>query len=148
MQIQHGRRSTGERSISGSLLRGARLLCPACGEGALFRRSLKISDICPNCAEELHHHRADDAPPYFTIVIVGHVVISLVLAVEVAYQPPLGLHAALWLPLTLILTLLVLPRIKSALVSLQWALLMHGFDPDDPEATESIDDMMAGNTRS
>ncbi len=42
----------------------------------------------------------------------------------------------------------MLPRIKGALVSLQWALLMHGFDPDDPEATESIDDMMAGNTPS
>jgi uncharacterized protein (DUF983 family) len=139
MQIQQGRRSTGERSISGSLLRGARLLCPACGEGALFRRYLKVSDICPHCAEELHHHRADDAPPYFTIVIVGHVVIGLVLAVEVAYQPPLGLHAALWLPLTLILSLLLLPRIKGALVSLQWALLMHGFDPNDPEASASVD---------
>jgi len=146
MQIQHGRRSTGERSISASLLRGARLLCPACGEGALFRRYLKVSDICPNCAEELHHHRADDAPPYFTIVIVGHVVISLVLAVEVAYQPALGLHAALWLPLTVILTLVVLPRIKGALVSLQWALLMHGFDPGECESAESLDAVAADKT--
>lgn len=148
MQIQQGRRSKGERSVSGSLLRGARLLCPACGVGALFRRYLKVADICPNCAEELHHHRADDAPPYFTIVIVGHVVVGLVLAIEVAYRPPLWLHAALWLPLTVILALIVLPRIKGALVALQWALLMHGFDPNDPEASGGIDDMTAGNTPS
>ena len=66
----------------------------------MFRRYLKVADECPSCGEELHHHRADDAPPYFTIIIVGHVVVSLLLAVEMAYRPPLWLHAALWLPLT------------------------------------------------
>ena len=101
--------ATGERSVITSMLRGAKLTCPSCGE-------------------ELHHHRADDAPPYFTIVIVGHVVVGLVLAVEMAYRPPLWVHAALWLPLTFLLTLLVLPVVKGALVALQWALLMHGFD--------------------
>ena len=131
-------RSQGERPIFGSLLRGAALKCPACGAGSMFRRYLKVADHCPQCGEALHHHRADDAPPYFTIVIVGHVVVSLVLAVEMAYRPPLWLHAALWLPLTVILTLLVLPVVKGALVALQWALLMHGFDPDGE------DEMVAG----
>jgi uncharacterized protein (DUF983 family) len=103
----------------------------------MFRRYLKVADACPHCGEELHHHRADDAPPYFTIVIVGHIVVGLVLAVEMAYRPPLWVHAALWLPLTLILTLVVLQVVKGALVALQWALLMHGFDP---EAKEDIGD--------
>jgi uncharacterized protein (DUF983 family) len=92
-----------------------------------------VADTCPHCGEELHHHRADDAPPYFTIVIVGHIVVGLVLAVEMAYRPPLWLHAALWLPLTVVLTLLILPSVKGALIALQWALLMHGFDPDATE---------------
>lgn len=130
MQNMTGVRSQGERPIFGSLLRGAALKCPACGRGSMFWRYLKVADHCPQCGEALHHQRADDAPPYFTIVIVGHVVVSLVLAVEMAYRPPLWLHAALWLPLTVILTLLVLPVVKGALVALQWALLMHGFDPD------------------
>jgi uncharacterized protein (DUF983 family) len=121
------------RPIFGSLLRGAALTCPACGTGAMFRRYLKVADACPHCGEELHHHRADDAPPYFTIVIVGHIVVSLVLAVEMAYRPPLWLHAALWLPLTVILTLLILPSVKGALIALQWALRMHGFDPEAEE---------------
>jgi uncharacterized protein (DUF983 family) len=96
----------------------------------MFRRYLKVSDACPHCGEELHHHRADDAPPYFTITIVGHVIVSLLLMVEMAYRPPLWLHAAIWLPLTVVMSLLLLPSIKGALVGLQWALLMHGFDPD------------------
>jgi uncharacterized protein (DUF983 family) len=123
-------RSTGERSILDSLLRGGRLTCPACGVGRMFRSYLKVSDHCPVCGEALHHHRADDAPPYFTIIIVGHIVVGLVLAVEMAYHPPLWLHAALWLPLTVILAVVILMPIKGALVGLQWALRMHGFDPE------------------
>ncbi|MGH6792711.1 MAG: DUF983 domain-containing protein [Methyloceanibacter sp.] len=130
---QHDGRSTGERPVLRSMLRGAMLKCPACGIGAMFHRYLKVSDNCPHCAEALHHHRADDAPPYFTIVIVGHIIVSLVLSVEMAYRPALWVHAALWLPLTVILTLVALPPIKGALVALQWALLMHGFDPDAKE---------------
>ncbi|MGK2922752.1 MAG: DUF983 domain-containing protein [Methyloceanibacter sp.] len=139
MQKQDGR-STGPRSLQQALLRGAMLKCPACGVGGLFRRYLKVVDQCPHCGESLHHHRADDAPAYFTIVIVGHVVVSLVLAVEIAYRPPLWLHAALWMPLTLALALVLLVPIKGLLVALQWALLMHGFDPD---AKEEIGDRLA-----
>lgn len=137
---QFGGKSSGERPIFGSLLLGAALKCPACGKGAMFRRYLKVADGCPACGEELHHHRADDAPAYFTIVIVGHVVVSLVLAVEMAYRPELWVHAALWLPLTVLMTLLLLPPVKGALVGLQWALRMHGFDPEaEEEIVEPFD---------
>ncbi len=71
---------------------------------------------------------------------MGHVVVALVLAVEMAYHPPLWLHAALWLPLTVILALVVLAPVKGSLVGLQWALLMHGFDP---EAKEELGDEFA-----
>ena len=100
MQDMSDGRSTGSRPVFGSLLRGAMLKCPTCGIGSMFRRYLKVADHCAHCGEALHHHRADDAPPYFTIVIVGHIVVSLVLAVEMAYRPPLWLHAARGLPLT------------------------------------------------
>jgi uncharacterized protein (DUF983 family) len=122
-----------DRPIFESMLRGTKLKCPACGIGALYRRYLKVSDTCPNCGEELFHHRADDAPPYFTVVIVGHIVVALMLLVEMTYRPPLWVHAALWLPLTVILALVLLPPIKGALIGLQWALRMHGFDPNTPE---------------
>jgi uncharacterized protein (DUF983 family) len=132
-------RSIGPRPLLQSLLRGVGLRCPACGTGAMFGRYLKVMDHCPHCGEALHHQRADDAPPYFTIIIVGHVVVGLVLITEMVFHPPLWLHAALWLPLTVILALVVLPRVKGMFVALQWALLMHGFDPD---AKEEIGDRL------
>jgi uncharacterized protein (DUF983 family) len=139
-EVYRPSRTADERPILHSLLRGARLKCPACGSGAMFRRYLKVADSCPACGEELHHHRADDAPPYFTIVIVGHIVVSLVLLVEMTYRPPLWVHMMLWLPLTVVLALLLLPAVKGALVGLQWALRMHGFDPNAKEETiESFD---------
>jgi uncharacterized protein (DUF983 family) len=109
----------------------------ACGQGRLFGGYLKVEHACAACGTELHHHRADDAPPYFTMVIVGHVVVGGVLALERFAGPPYWLHLALWLPLTLALSLWLLPMVKGALVGLQWALRMHGFgtgpDPALPE---------------
>jgi uncharacterized protein (DUF983 family) len=123
------------RDVWRSLLRGFRLQCPRCGQGRLFRRFLKVADVCPHCGEELHHHRADDAPAYFTIAIVGHVVVGGALWLERAYAPATWVHSAIWLPLTLALSLWLLPRIKGALVGLQWALRMHGFGG----ATDALD---------
>ena len=116
-------------------LRGARHTCPACGEGKLYSSFLKVADACPKCGEELHHHRADDAPPYFTMLIVGHIVVAGVLALAAAFEPELWVHALLWGPLLLIMSLLLLPRITGALVGLQWALRMHGFG-GQPDAAE------------
>ncbi len=129
-------RSVGKRSVPQSIKRGLRRRCPACGEGQLFRAYLKVADHCPTCGEALHHHRADDAPPYFTIAILGHVLVAMILAVEMAYHPPVWVHEVIWLPLTVILALLLLPVVKGGLVALQWALLMHGFDPDFDEESE------------
>jgi uncharacterized protein (DUF983 family) len=73
-----------ERSLMTAMLHGLRGRCPHCGEGRLFARYLKIANHCPACGEALHHHRADDAPPYFTILIAGHVIVPLLLAFEIA----------------------------------------------------------------
>ncbi len=95
----------------------------------MFRAYLKIADHCPACGEALHHQRADDAPAYFVILIVGHLVVPLALAVEFAYAPSYWIHLALWLPLTLGLSLFLLQAIKGTIVSWQWAQRMHGFNP-------------------
>ncbi|MEN6544308.1 DUF983 domain-containing protein, partial [Parvibaculum sp.] len=84
-------------------------------------------DECPHCGEALHHHRADDAPPYFTMLIVGHIIVPIILAVEVEYGPPVWIQMTIWPLLTAALSLLLLPRIKGAVVGLQWAQRMHGF---------------------
>lgn len=125
-----------ERNLWSALWRGARCRCPNCGEGRLFSSYLKVAPTCARCGEALHHHRADDAPPYLTIMVVGHIVVPLLMWVELRYEPVLWIHFALWLPLTLGLCLALLPPIKGMVVGLQWALRMHGFDPDSPEAKD------------
>ncbi len=102
--------------------------CPNCDKGRLFGAYLKVNDSCPNCGEEFFHHRADDAPPYFTILIVGHLVGAMMLAVETINDTlPIWIHMAIWPALTVALCLTLLPRIKGALIGYQWALGMHGF---------------------
>ena len=110
------------------MMRGLRGRCPACGEGRMFRKFLKVADHCPKCGEELHHHRADDFPAYLDIVIVGHVLIPIVLAVETEYAPPVLLSMTVWPLVALVATLGLLQPIKGAVVAMQWFLGMHGFE--------------------
>jgi uncharacterized protein (DUF983 family) len=126
------------RNVLQAMLRGARNRCMNCGEGKLFDGFLQPHYACSVCGEEFHHHRADDAPPYFTITIVGHIIVPGLLAVEVLWHPALWIHMSLWVPLTLILSLSLLRPIKGALIGLQWALYMHGFDPDAEDDTPPI----------
>jgi uncharacterized protein (DUF983 family) len=116
------------RDVAQAMWRGFRGRCPACGEGRLFRTFLKVNESCSACSEELHHHRADDFPAYLVIVIVGHIVVPLVLAVETHLAPSYWIHLALWLPLTLGLSLALLQPVKGVVVALQWFLGMHGFE--------------------
>ena len=99
-----------------------------------MRKFLKVADHCPHCGEDLSHHQTDDAPPYFTILLVGHIIVPALLTVELIWHPPMWLDFVIWLPAIVILSLLLLPRIKGAVVGLQWAMGMHGFAPPDAPA--------------
>jgi uncharacterized protein (DUF983 family) len=105
---------------------GFRQLCPRCGRGQMFARYLKVQPICNDCGLALSSFRADDAPPYFTILLVGHVIIPAMLMLEQAAHPPEWIHAVIWLPLTMALTLLLLPRIKGAVIGWHWAAAIRG----------------------
>ena len=116
-----------KRSVSIAMWNGAKGKCPACGKGSLFDGYLKVKDTCSECNQELHHHQADDAPPYFTILILGHILVPIIIGIEQAYTPSLWVHAAIWTPTTIILSLVFLRIIKGAIIGLQWASRMHGF---------------------
>lgn len=102
--------------------------CPACAKGRMFRAYLKVADECSNCGEELHHHRADDFPAYLVIVLVGHILVPIVLAVETAFAPPMLLSIPLWLTTAAAMCMGLLQPVKGAVVALQWHLGMHGFE--------------------
>jgi len=116
-----------ENTASQALLRGLRGRCPACGEGRLFRGFSKVVPACAVCGEDLHHHRADDFPAYLVIVIVGHIVVPLTLYVELAFAPSYWVHALIWAPLIVGLSLAMLQPLKGMIVAMQWQMGMHGF---------------------
>ncbi len=98
--------------------------CPNCGKAHMFRGFLRVVAECPSCGAPLGMARADDAPPYFTILIVGHIVLGGMLALEKAASPPMWVHAVIWLPMTVILSLALLQPIKGATVGLMLKLGM------------------------
>ncbi len=124
----------GKRDLAQSLKRGFLGRCPNCGQGELFRAYLKVNDACPVCHAALHHQRADDAPPYVTMLIVAHLIVAGIVAAEELWpNSPIWIGAIVWICLTVVSSLLLLPRVKGALIGYQWALRMHGFG-DQPEA--------------
>jgi uncharacterized protein (DUF983 family) len=129
---------TEKRDVWQALKRGFRGRCPRCGEGKLFRAFLKVDNSCSACGLDFTPHRADDLPAYLVIVIVGHLVVPTALIIETDYSPPVWLQLAIYLPITLILSLALLQPVKGAVVGLQWALRMHGFDDNPPEGVPPV----------
>lgn len=122
--------STGsDRGVFRSLWRGFLGKCPACASHRLFASFLKVQEDCPKCSEHLGDIRADDAPPYFTIAIVGHIVVPLILIAE-RYGMSTFTHFMIWPALTLILTLLVMQPVKGAVIGVMWANHLTGDDKD------------------
>lgn len=127
-----------KRDVWTAMKRGFRGRCPRCGKGKLFRAFLKVDNNCAVCGLDFTPHRADDLPAYLVIVIVGHIVVPLALSIETNFSPPVWLQLAIYLPLTLILSLLLLQPVKGTVVGLQWALRMHGFDDNPPDGIPPV----------
>ena len=125
------------RPVWRSIARGVRGRCPNCGQGRLIRGYLTPVATCAVCGEELHHQRSDDFGPYLTMVIVGHLVVPLLLALMLGTVLSTWIVLAIALPATALLAFGLLRPIKGGIIALQWALRMHGFDgsanPDAPE---------------
>lgn len=100
--------------------RGLRGRCPACGQGRLFQGFLGLRPACEHCGLDFRFADSGDGPAVFVILIGGAIVVFAALLTEVAYQPPYWVHAALWLPLILLVTLAPLRLVKGLLIALQY----------------------------
>jgi uncharacterized protein (DUF983 family) len=107
-------------TLTQSALRGLACKCPRCGKGKLFAGFLTLKAGCESCGLDYGFIDSGDGPAVFIILIAGAIVVAAALIVEVKYQPPFWLHAALWLPLILVTTLLPLRAMKSLLIALQF----------------------------
>jgi len=104
-----------------AMKRGLRLRCPSCGSAPLYRSYLKVEPVCPACNAENGEHRVDDAAAYFTVLIVGHVVVAPMLAFEAIWDASMALVLGIALPAVGVTALASLPFIKGAIVGVMSA---------------------------
>ncbi len=107
-------------TVTESALRGIACKCPRCGKGSIYSGFLSLRPSCEVCGLDFAFMDSGDGPAIFIIMIAGAIVVGAALIVEVKYQPPFWLHAALWLPLIIATTLLPLRSMKSLLIALQY----------------------------
>lgn len=112
--------------------------CPNCGEGRLFATYLKQVDRCAACGEPYAHIRSDDAAPWLTILVVGHVVVPIVLAVETYGSLPEWAAMVLWPLLAVGLALWVLPRAKALLMTIIWFTRAPGSETETETKTAAF----------
>ncbi|MGZ3409750.1 MAG: DUF983 domain-containing protein [Xanthobacteraceae bacterium] len=99
---------------------GATGRCPRCGKGKLFSGFLSLRPHCENCGLDYSFIDAGDGPAVFVIMFAGFIVVGAALAVETIYQPPYWVHAVLWVPLILLVTVVPLRALKGVLIALQF----------------------------
>jgi uncharacterized protein (DUF983 family) len=111
----------GARHTPPGVVRAAVLgLCPRCGQGRLFRGLLSLAPTCTHCGLDFTRLGAGDGPAAFVILIVGAIVAGGALILEVTVRPPYWVHAVIWLPLIVVLSLALMRPLKAWLIVQTW----------------------------
>lgn len=108
--------------LSRSVVRGLKHQCPACGDGQLYGRFLKVQPHCEACGHELALYPADDGPAYLTIILVGHLVIAPLLLFPIVWETSAWISLPVLLTALSVIALAALPRIKGGWIGLMYAL--------------------------
>ncbi len=95
-------------------------LCPRCGKGRLFEGFLSLHDRCAVCGLDYAKADTGDGPAVFIIFIVGAIVVLFAVLTEIWATPPYWVHAVLWPPLILGLSLGLLRPAKALMIALQY----------------------------
>jgi uncharacterized protein (DUF983 family) len=110
----------GERNAAIGFKRGLARRCPNCGEGHLFKGYLKVDPRCEACGHDNSAYRADDGPAYFTVLIIGHLLVGPLLIFPFIWEANVWLVLGLTLPLIFIATVALLAYVKGAFIGVQW----------------------------
>ncbi|MEY4160301.1 MAG: hypothetical protein RLZZ136_922 [Pseudomonadota bacterium] len=92
-----GQPDSGAKSEAEAALFG---LCPCCGHKGLFSGLTRFADNCSGCGLDYTQFNVGDGPAAFLTLIIGGVVATLAILLELKAQPPFWVHAVLWIPLT------------------------------------------------
>jgi uncharacterized protein (DUF983 family) len=112
----------GRRPMLTGVGRGLARRCPNCGDGRLFDGYLRVRPICDRCGNDNDRYPADDAPPYVTILLVGHIVVAPMLMLEATRDWPLWLSLGVSCSLVLLVTLALQPFVKGGVIGACWSL--------------------------
>jgi len=107
-------------TLSGAIGAGLSCACPRCGQGRLFVGFLALAPRCEVCGLDYSFADSGDGPAVFIMFLAGAIVVGAALITEALYHPPYWVHAALWLPLILIVTLGPLRPMKGLMIALQY----------------------------
>lgn len=110
-----------------AMVRGARGLCPRCNDAKLFARFLKPVATCAHCLQDWTHQQADDFPAYVSILLTGHIMAPIIIALVQETALSLAALAAIIVLSMLALMIGFLQPAKGAIIALQWWFGMHGF---------------------
>jgi len=116
--------------------RGLRGRCPRCGEARLFHRFLKPIPRCPHCGQNWTFQQADDFPAYVSIIVTGHLMAPIIIALVKLTELPFWLLTGTIVGLALALMLITLQPAKGAIIAVQWWFGLHGFEKERPEPAE------------
>ncbi len=86
----------------------------------MFAGYLSVAPQCAVCGLDYSIFDAGDGPAVFVILIVGALVAGGAILIEVNFQPPYWVHAVIWLPVTVVLTVAFLRLAKALLLTLQY----------------------------
>jgi uncharacterized protein (DUF983 family) len=103
-----------------AILRAVCMRCPNCGKGSLFASYLKQVVSCSICDERFGHIRADDGPPWLTVLIVGHLVLPIIFTTGAHSAWPQWLSSCVWVSVSCVLMYLILPRAKGLFIGILW----------------------------
>jgi uncharacterized protein (DUF983 family) len=92
--------------------------CPACGAPTLFRAYLKLSPVCARCGADFSRSETADVAPYVTVLLIGLFGMPVIVALALTADADAMLAPAL--SFAVVLTLVLLPRVKGMLAALLW----------------------------
>jgi len=116
------------QSAGQAALRGARNRCPRCDHKPLFARYLKPVQHCAGCGQDWTLHQADDFPTYIAILLSGHILAPLLIAVGSRELLPMWMLMIGLVLIALVLTTALLQPAKGVVIALQHWWGMHGFE--------------------
>jgi uncharacterized protein (DUF983 family) len=86
----------------------------------MFQGFLTLRPRCDVCSLDYGFADSGDGPAVFVMFLAGFIVVGAALVTEVVYKPPFWVHAVLWLPLILVVTLGPLRPMKGLMIALQY----------------------------